>query len=177
MKKILAFVLLILCVFSLVGCMGTGNKVVTPTVTNPSAPASTADEVSYKNYDNNVKGLCEYMADLGYAYDFPATDDEKAVAPIKMDAELIGAEEGYKFTFILNKETYTVEFYEFKDTTGEHYLEAKKNGTITLGEGEVETTVEVTLSKNGKYMFICHCDEDNKDTEAAMIKAFNAFYP
>ena len=91
MKRVLAALLCagMLIVFAS-GCMGGGKQ------TNPEDVA-TGDEASSldpKDYKNNFEGLCNYFAAYGYIN--PKYDDKNT----EMDASLIGAKVGKKFTAI-----------------------------------------------------------------------------
>lgn len=174
MKKILAMLLVVIAVFSLTGCMAS-NAPKVQKVTEPTSP----EKISYKSYDDSLEGLCEYMAALGYAYEIPtATGDEKVTDPVKMNADIIGADAGYKFNYKSGGNTVTVEYYSYSDFTGDDYKQAKEDGKITieLDDSMENVVVDATLSTNGKYLMITHFGKDNEEYEKAMVEAFKGFY-
>ena len=173
MKKIIAFLLSVLLVLSLAGC---GGKVEAgPTqVEDPE----NRDSVKYTDYEDTLEGLCEYMADLGYAYDFKedATGDE-AKDPISMRAQMIGAERGYKFTYGYDGKTGVLELYFYTNTDNQWYEQIKEEGKLTVAEGLDGGTVEAVLSDNGKYVMIHSYEGKNEERMEAIKDAFKGFYP
>lgn len=169
MKKILAFALAIASVLSLVGCMGTGNKTIT--ATDPADPA----KVVYTNYEYNLDGLCNYLDDLGYmVFDYDASKDEAAGATVKMQAEMIGAESGYKSSYYYGRDKWVVEVYYYSDTTSDMYNEAK-SGTFTISDEIEDGSFEITVNNN--FAIVVHDVKDGAERKEAIIKAFNNFYP
>ncbi len=177
MKKILAALLIALTVISLAGCVAGGSQVQIKELTAYATP----DEIKPAKYEDTLEGLCNYMAALGYAYDVPASYDEKEITkdnnPKVMAAKEIGAEAGYKFRFKMGDVTYALEFYSFSDFSGEIYKSAKADGKFTMGSGDGETEVnDVFISDNGKYMLIFHSDKEANETKDKIVKAFKGFY-
>lgn len=173
MKKILAFMLFVVLSFSLCGCMSTASNVPKiQTVTD----AATADEVVYTAYEDSLRGVCEYMEDKGFVYALPEATGDELTDPVKMNAAYIGADEGYKFTYVYDEKTVTVEIYSFSKTDGVHYSQAKSEGQVTIAEGVQNGTVKATLSGNGKYMMMYTDAGERTDREAKAIEAFGAFY-
>lgn len=172
MKKILAVLLALITVFSLTGCMAT-NVAKPQKVTEPASP----EKISYKNYEDTLEGLCQYMADLGYAYALPSSNDESAAA-IKMDAGVIGADAGYKFNYKSGSNTVTVEYYSYTDFDCDDYKQAKKEGKITIEIDDTmeDVVVDAVLSKNGKYMMILNLAKENEEYGKAITEAFQGFY-
>ena len=173
MKKILAFILATLIMLSLAACGG--KKVEGPVKVED---VENKDSVKYTDYENNLEGLCKYMAAMGYAYDFKegATGDE-AKDPISMRAQMIGAERGYKFTYTYDGKTAVLELYEYTDPYNKYYEQIEKDGKLTVAEGLEGGTVDVTLSDNGRFVMIYSYDGKNEDRADAMKKALNDFYP
>lgn len=168
MKKILAMLLAVISVLSLSACMGGGTKV--PTATDPSDPAS----VVYTDYNNNLEGLCDYLEDLGYmVFDYDASKDEAGTATMKMNAELIGAEKGYKSSFKYGNDQWTIEVYYYKDTASDMYKQAQ-SGTVVLTEEIENGSFEITV--NGNYGIVIHAPKNGEEREKAIIEAFNKFY-
>ncbi|MBQ2825349.1 MAG: hypothetical protein IJF19_03645 [Clostridia bacterium] len=168
MKKILAMLLAVISVLSLSACMGGGTKV--PTATDPSDPAS----VVYTDYNNNLEGLCDYLEDLGYmVFDYDASKDEAGTATMKMSAELIGAEKGYKSTFKHGNDLWTIEVYYYKDTASDMYKQAQ-SGTVVLTEEIENGSFEITV--NGNYGIVIHTPKNGEEREKAIIEAFGKFY-
>lgn len=173
MKKILGFALIVALVLTLCACSTqTGNTTKVQTVTDPA----TADEVVYTDYEDSLRGVCEYMADLGYIYALPESTGDEMTDPKAMNAELIEADEGYKFTCNYNGDTINVEIYSFGDTQSQQYQKARAEGKITLSADIESGTFEVTFSGNGKYMLVYDDSADRADREAAAKDAFKAFY-
>ncbi|MBQ3073459.1 MAG: hypothetical protein IJD19_02130 [Ruminococcus sp.] len=184
MKKVFAAVLIAVMIFSLCGCLGSGAAAPkVQKVTDPEEP----DKIVYTDYEDTLEGLCGYMADLGYAYNFAEVEDEKTEKkhaatgdesedPHPMLADMIGAERGYKFTYTYKGDSQVLELYYYTDTNNEFYKQIKADGELTVKGDDFEKTVEATLCDNGKYVMIFHCGKDNEEREAAMEKAFKEFH-
>lgn len=169
MKKILAFALAVVAVLSLAGCMGTGAKKIT--ATDPADP----DKIVYTDYSYSLDGLCKYLDDLGYmVFDYDASKDEAGEATIKMQADMIGAEEGFKSSYYYDGDKWTVEVYYYKDTTSDMYNEAK-SGTFTISEEIDNGAFEITVSNN--FAIVVQDVKDGEERKEAIIEAFNDFYP
>ncbi len=168
MKKILAFAFAVIAVLSLGGCMGTGAKIITAT-----DPAE-ADKIVYTDYNDSLEGLCNYLDDLGYmVFDYDASKDEAGAATIKMQADIIGAEKGYKSNYHYSGDAWSVEVYYYKDTNSDMYKEAQ-SGTIVLSEELKDGSFEITV--NGKYALVVNEPKDGVERKEAIIKAFSEFY-
>ena len=168
MKKILAMILALVAVFALGGCMSTGSKIIT--ATDPAEGV----KISYKDYDNTLEGLCSYLDDLGYmVFDYDASKDEAGKSTIKMQADMIGAEKGYKSSYMYGKENFAVEVYHYKDTNSDMYKEAQ-TGTILLTEEIEDGSFDITV--NGNYALVVNAPEEGAERKADIIKAFEGFY-
>ena len=181
MKRVLAALLCagMLIVFAS-GCMGGGKQ------TNPEDVA-TGDEASSldpKDYKNNFEGLCNYFAAYGYIN--PKYDDKNT----EMDASLIGAKVGKKFTAIRiddkDVNNITIELYEYDTqnhnaTADEVIGSVKENGTFSILE---LPRVNAYLSDNGKYLMIytdkgldeSKTDSDNYKWREEVLEKFKTFH-
>ena len=168
MKKILAMILVLVLAASFAGCATTGTKSVK--ATDPT----NLESISYKDYDNSLLGLCNYLDDLGYmVFDYNASSDEAGEATIKMNAELIGAETGYKSTYKYDNVNWVVEVYYYKDTNSEDYKEAQ-TGKFTF-DGVEDGTFDITV--NNSYAIVVTGPDGGEEREKAIVEAFNNFYP
>lgn len=169
MKKILAFALAVVSMLSMAGCMGTStNKA---TATDPADP----EKIVYTDYSYSLQGLCNYLDDLGYmVFDYDASKDEAGTATIKMQADMIGAEEGYKSSYYYGKEKWTVEVYYYADTTSDMYNEAK-SGTFNISDEIEDGSFEITVNNN--FAIVVQDVKDGEERKEAIINAFNSFYP
>ena len=169
MKKILAFALAVIAVLSLAGCMGTGTKAIT--ATDPSDSA----KIVYTDYDYSLDGLCNYLDDLGYmVFDYDASKDEAGSATIKMQADMIGAESGYKSSYNYGRDKWVVEVYYYADTKSDMYKQAQ-SGTFTISDEIDNGSFEITVNNN--FAIVVHDIKDGEQRKADIIEAFNNFYP
>lgn len=170
MKKILAFVLAIAAVLSLSACMGTGATK-TPTATDPTDPS----KIVYTDYDYSLEGLCKYLNDLGYmVFDYDASKDEAGSATIKMQADLIGAEKGYKSSYNYGRDKWVVEAYYYADTNSDMYKEAQ-SGTFTISDEIEDGSFEITVNNN--FAIVVQDVKNGEERKADIIEAFKNFYP
>lgn len=144
--------------------------------TSAEADATQPASRDAKEYKNNLAGLRDYMNDLGYiSYD-------KKTGSQKMQAELIGAAKGYRYT----KDAVTVELYAYNtkelNSTAEEVTESvKSKGSFNLYEQEITAY----LSDNSRYLMIytdpaVAKDDTSSDAYKTMkkaIKAFKSFNP
>lgn len=181
MKRVLAALLCagLLIVFAS-GCMGGGQQ------TNPEAVA-TGDEASSldaKDYKNDFEGLCNYFAAYGY---INPKDESKNT---EMDASLIGAKIGKKFTAVKmddkDVKDITIELYEFDTqsqnaTADEVVKSVKADGTFSILE---LPDVKAYLSDNGKFLMIYNdkgldeskTDSDNYKWREEVLEKFKSFH-
>ena len=125
-------------------------------------------EVTDADYEDTLEGLCDYFLAAGYV------SGEK----IDMQAQIIGASAGVKYTFAVNKVNVSVELYAFDldalDAVGKETLESvKESGKFTV----LGTEVNAVLSDNGKYLLIYVGEGDDEFTAAKekAVEAFKAF--
>lgn len=134
------------------------------------------DQIKSTDYENNLKGLCEYLAKMGYVQG----------GQTKMAAEYIGATEGYKYNFNYESGAVTVELYSYdldklNDTAKQTIDSVKTNGTFQIGQLD---PVKAQLSNNGKYLFVYSDtnlsettpNEKNKQRQADFTEAVTKFY-
>ena len=181
MKRVLAALLCagLLIVFAS-GCMGGGQQA------NPEAVA-TGDEASSldaKDYKNDFEGLCNYFAAYGY---INPKDESKNT---EMDASLIGAKIGKKFTAVKmddkDVKDITIELYEFDTqsqnaTADEVVKSVKADGTFSILE---LPDVKAYLSDNGKFLMIYNdkgldeskTDSDNYKWREEVLEKFKSFH-
>ncbi len=173
MKKVLCFAIALVLILSLCACSTQNtNTAKVQSVTDPE----TTEGIVYTNYEDSLRGICEYMAALGYVYDLPEATGDEMTDPLPMRAEFVGADEGYKFTCKYDGANINVEIYSFTDTNNAYYKQGVETGEITLSEEIDNGTFGVTFSGNGKYMMVYDDAEDRTERKEAAVKAFEAFY-
>ena len=179
MKRVLAALLCagMLIVFAS-GCMGGGKQ------TNPEDVATGDEASSLDPKDYNFEGLCNYFAAYGYIN--PKYDDKNT----EMDASLIGAKVGKKFTAIRiddkDVNNITIELYEYDTqnhnaTADEVIGSVKEDGTFSIIE---LPRVNAYLSDNGKYLMIytdkgldeSKTDSDNYKWREEVLEKFKTFH-
>ena len=185
MKKILAFMLVIVMAFSLAACGGSGSsektvKTLEGTVGTPDEfglveVASTSDEATNdeattpeKKYNNNIKGLCAYLKDKNCVFDIADA--------IVATASLIGADEGYKFVYEFEGGSIDLEVYSYSDKENQWYKQAVAEGKVTLSDEVENSTFEATVSENGKYLLVYNDSKNREDREEAVLAVFNSFH-
>ena len=159
MKKLCAAILAAVMFAAVAsGCFGAGQK----------AAVATGDEAASQNasdYENNFEGLCNYLASFGY---INPVDENADVTFTVMDASLIGAAKGRRFTEQTMKKA-NIEIYEYSDT---------KNATAD------EVLKNALLSDNGKYLMVykdqtideSKTDADNYKLREEIIEKFKEFH-
>ncbi len=139
------------------------------TVEETTAPAANAAD-----FNDDFDGLCNYFFELGY---FAASDgklDESKVT--KMEASLVGAEQGNKYETTYNNQNVTIELYSYdtsnlNDTAKQVIESAKSDNSFTILD--LPTVTSVYLSDNGKYLMIYNdrsIDKTNPDTSTDNYK-------
>ena len=157
MKKLCAAILAAVMFAAVAsGCFGAGQK----------AAVATGDEAASQNasdYENNFEGLCNYLASFGY---INPVDENADVTFTVMDASLIGAAKGRRFTEQTMKKA-NIEIYEYSDT---------KNATAD--------EVLKSVKDNGKYLMVykdqtideSKTDADNYKLREEIIEKFKEFH-
>ena len=168
MKKFLAAILCAgLIAVTTAGCGYTdalaGNSSTTQETTVATADEADA-EVKADSYKDNLNGLCEYFGAKGYISTKDGKVDESVMT--EMDASLIGAKEGKKFSTTYGGNSITIELYEYdtknlSDKANEIISSVEKNGTFTILE---LPAVKAYMSDSGKYLMI-YTDTSIKDAE------------
>lgn len=180
MKRVIAALLCagLIMIFAS-GCMGTQQ-------TN-SADVATGDEASSldaNDYKNDFEGLCNYFAAYGY---INPKDESKYT---EMDASLIGAKVGKKFTAVRmddkDVKDITIELYEYNldnppATADEVIASVKKDGTFSILD---LPDVKAYMSDNGKFLMIYNdkgldetkTDSDNYKWREEVLEKFKAFH-
>lgn len=150
------------------------SKIASTTAADSATKATEAKAktVSDSKYSDTYEGLRDYMKAWGYI----KTDDQNNI--VKMQADKIGAEKGYKYTDGDTRvELYSFNFKKDNSTRDKVIESVKNNGTFTL-YGE---TIPAYLSDNGKYLMVYSnpaANDKNSDaykTKQNAIKAFKSF--
>lgn len=188
MKKIIAVIFTLCCFSALLAGCGVEDALLQNSDTETTTQTATKDEapiVKDTDFNDDFDGLCDYFVAMGYTV-AKAGDklDEKNVT--KMDAALVGAENGKKFATSYNGKSITIELYSYNtsnlnDTANEVIESVKKDGTFVILD---LTPVKAYLSDNGKYMMIysdTSIDESKTDTDnyahrEQVIEDFKAFH-
>ncbi len=153
MKKILFIALAAVMVVGMSAC---GNSAGNPEVVSQASMAVTEVE-------DTLDGLCKYLEGNGIV----------TGTPVKMQADIIGATAGRKYTFEYDKNLVEVELYEFDldnlNQTAEKVIESvKQEGhlpTIIAGQ-----EVKAMFSNNGKYMMIYTDKKGNEEGRLAQTQ-------
>lgn len=189
------FIAAILCV-GLIAAVSTGcaykdalsKESTTTQATEATGSAATADEPKASDFKDNLEGLTNYFAELGYLTMKDGKIDESTVTV--MDASLIGAKEGKKYATSYGGKAITIELYEYDvrnlnnlNDTAKAVIESVKNsGEFTILD---LPPVKAYLSNNGRYIMIytdSSIDDANPDKESdnykhreEVIKNFKSF--
>ena len=162
-KKILALAAAAALALTLAACGGTGEQLPTLVLEDPSASNTASDvsgvesgaqptveEVPDTEFPDTLDGLCDFLT------------ANKAVAgePTEMAYETIGAQDGYRFRFILN---------------GSTVLDSvKAEGSFTM----LDNDVPATLNSDGKYMLLYtdgSTSAENTAQRERVLQLFEAF--
>ncbi len=166
MKKILPIILCAAIVFSVSGCMGTGNQL--EKLSTDNVPK--ASSVKQADYDDDLEGLEKYLKKRVF---LPESE------PTEMAYSTIGAVGGHRYTFMLNNSSVTAEFYEFdlkniNEDAKKTIDSVKKNGEFEL----LGIKTKATLSDNGKYLMI-YTDNSGEELNTTrtedVLNAFKSF--
>lgn len=185
MKKIALITAVIIAVSAcFVGCtsdpLNSKDYYTATQATEAPTTVSTQDEpksVNPSDYDNNVDGLCKYLKALDYLQG----------EPVKMAADLIGAEKGYRYVFAYEKGNINAELYEYNTNNLSDKAKATIKSVKDNGYFQIQgfDKVEAYMSDNGKYLIIYSDsnlkdnnspNESNKQRELDFLKAAEEFY-
>src|SRR5574344_164158 len=166
MKKIItAFLVIAMSVLCFAGCNNDPLNNNTPTTTSPTEATEAekkASSISQKSYDETFDGLVSYFNDCKNIN----TEDENQIK--EMDASLIGAEKGNRYTTKYNNADVVIELYSYKtddlnDTAKDTISSVKNNGEFQIMKLD---PVKAYLSNNGKYLMVYNdksIDKSNPD--------------
>lgn len=148
---------------------GVESGVESGTESNTESSQAEAEPVSDKDFEDSADGLCQYLeANRGVAGD-----------PTTMAYETIGAVDGYRYRFTLNKSTVQVEVYQYDlDNLNEQAQtvldDVKEKGSFTLLDKEIPAV----LSDSGKYLMIytdSSTSEENTAQKERVLELFQGF--
>ena len=176
-KKLLALILVTAMCVSMTGCMSNarGAAAAQSAVLEVSAaPVEGEETVLEKNpeeYSDDIQGLCKFM------------EENKVTAGerIQMEYGVIGAMNGYKYTYTYDGSAVQLEVYEFaaeglSETAQKVVDSVKANGTFEL----LDNVIPAQLSADGRFMLI-YTDEKSAKREnniahkAHVVECFEAF--
>ena len=182
MKKLLALGFSLGLILSLGACGATGEQLPALVLESSSSQQSggetsgvesgaqpTVEEVPDTEFPDTLDGLCDFLT------------ANKAVAgePTEMAYETIGAQDGYRFRFILNGSTVQVEVYSYDvnnlNEQGQTVLDSvKAEGSFTM----LDNDVPATLNSDGKYMLLYtdgRTSAENTAQRERVLQLFEAF--
>ena len=176
-KKLLAVVLVAVLCVSMTGCMantrGTAAQA-TSVLEVSAAPVEGEETVLEKDaekYSDDIQGLCKFM------------EDNKVTAGerIQMEYAVIGAMNGYKYSYTYDGSAVQLEVYEFAteglSETAQIVVDSvRSNGTFEL----LENVIPAQLSEDGRFMLIytdskSEKKENNIAHKAHVEACFEAF--
>lgn len=176
MKKIIAVLAAIMMFASVAAACGVSDPL--NTTEAPSTEATeevTEPQVDKEDYEDTFQDLCRYMTDMTYV----------SGEPTDMTAELIGAEEGKKYSFNYGGGTVTAEFYVFdtenlSETAQKTIDDVEKTGKFKIGN---LPETEAILSDNGKYLMVyrdtaydaANPENQNTTRQNEVISEFKSF--
>ncbi|MGN1051401.1 MAG: hypothetical protein ACI4QE_03775 [Acutalibacteraceae bacterium] len=167
MKKIIAIVAsLVLITASFAGCTGGDplNPATEPTTEETTATVETKAEKKVE-YKDTFSDLRKYLQDEDYI---------ELKNKTELQASLINADKGYRYSFKYNGSNVYVELYVAKSDEGKKYFkEVKEKGYF-----EVLEKTEAYVSDNGKYLMVYDDksdDEKNIKHKKQTVKAFKKF--
>lgn len=175
--------MVITLVFAFTGCMPSGNstnavakdELVLPTKRVESEESEKEEmildikEVSEKDFDKNIEGLCEYLA-ANYS-----VVGEK----VQTSYDVINAKDGYRYYFKYNKSVVQLEVYEFdlenmdKETEDNLKL-VKETGKLKV----VEAEVDAVINDEGNFVMLyidASKDQTNIDQKERTVELFKKF--
>ncbi|MCI9577093.1 MAG: hypothetical protein HFJ84_10790 [Clostridiales bacterium] len=151
MKK---FLFIALAAVMVVGMSACGNSAGNPEVVSQASMAVTEVE-------DTLDGLCKYLEGNGIV----------TGTPVNMQADIIGATAGRKYTFEYDKNLVEVELYEFdlnnlNETAQKYITSVQQTGSFNI----VEQDVKAMLSNSGKYMMIYTDRKGNEEGRLAQTQ-------
>ncbi len=156
MKKILAALLSAgIITVSLAGCNyqdALFNSNASSQAAQGDAQETTEPEAKAEDFDKNLAGLSKYFEKLGFIQKAEKADGDNADPYIKMDASLVGAEEGRKYSV----GNVVIELYEYKttglsDTAKKIIGEVENSGSFSILE---LPEVKAYISNSKQFMMI-----------------------
>ena len=173
-KKLLALVLAIVLCLGMTACAAK-NTTATATLETSEAVAEGEETAALvkdpADYEDGIQGLCAYMEDC------KVTAGER----IQMEYSVIGAANGYKYTYAYEGSQVQLEVYEFPteelSETAKTVIDAvKNNGSFVL----LDNTIPATLSADGRYMLIytdekAEKEDANKAHKEHVVECFETF--
>ena len=158
-KKWLAVALVIALCLSMTGCMTRSSQVTGTATLETSEVTLDGEETAAKDpsaFEDGIQGLCAYMEDC------EVTAGER----IQMEYGVIGAINGYKYTYTYEGSQVQLEVYEFPTEDIPELAQTvidsvKANGSFEL----LDNVIPAQISENGRYMLI-YTDEKTKKEEA-----------
>lgn len=174
-KKCIAVILVLMLCFGMTACSASRQTTTTislETSADPMDGEAVQNEMKDPaDYDDDIHGLCAFLRDCKVT----------AGESIQMEYGVIGAVNGYKFTYGYNSSNVQLEVYEFP--TEELSEEAqnvigsvRENGSFDFLDG----TIPAILSADGRYMLIytdakAEKEDANKVHKAHVLDCFEAF--
>ncbi len=175
MKKIITAAIALVMIAALFSGCSDGLAANSAATESVSATESATEAKKAADYSDTYEGLRDYMQDKGY---IKIADKESNVT--EMQAKLIGAEKGYRYTMdSVNIELYAFNLKKNNKKRDEIISSVEKNGKFTLYNREVTAY----LSDSGKYLMVYTDSAVGKDDTTSnaykiqqnAIKAFKAF--
>lgn len=142
---------------ALTGCGGSEEGAAVPEVVAGTMELAELDA-------KGLEGLCDYLEGNGII----------AGNYVDMKADVIGAVDGRKYQFNFNGTTIITEFYEFdlnnlNETAKATINSVRENGTFDV----LGTSVNASITKGGKYVYIYGDTKTDDANVAQMQKAMN----
>lgn len=174
-KKWVAVALAVILCLSMTACaFGTQNSTATETLETSAVSEdgeTTVEDKDPANYEDDIQGLCQYLEDCAL------TAGER----VQMSYDVIGAVNGYKYTYQYNSSNIQLEVYEFpteeiSEIAQQVIDSVRENGSFEI----LDNTVPATISADGRYMLIytdtkAEKEELNKKHKEHVMTCFEAF--
>lgn len=167
-KKILLAAMAVFMMLAMTGCVSRNTQSKpSADLELPSGESSAVVElVDESDCEDTLDGLCKYL------------EGNYAVAGEKeqMSFDVIGADDGYKYSFNFGGSVVQVEVYEFDleklNDTGREMLDSiEKNGSMTV----IENEVPAIISNNGKYVMVYTDSSDSEKSQEQQAKVEELF--